>query len=79
MRSFLVRAGEEVVILQPVKNEVTGTMSRVIRYYNGTGRGDYIVIGDTSEELFIAHVTAEGSSEINAMDEPERHANDAID
>ena len=79
MRSFLVRAGKEVVIIPPVKNEVTGTTNKALLYYNGTGRGVHIAVGINSEEMFIAHVTAEGASEIDAMEEPEGHASDIVD
>jgi hypothetical protein len=79
MRAFLVRAGEEQVIIQPTLNEVTGTVNKAIVYYNGTGKGVHIAIGINDEELLIAHVTADGAMEIDAMEEPEPERSDFID
>jgi len=79
MRSFLVRSGEELVILHPSKNEVTGTTNKAILYYNGTGRGVHVAIGINEREIYIAHVTADGACEIDMMEEREHAPSDTVD
>ena len=68
VRSFLIRSmtGEEVY---PNKLELV----------NCTGKGAWFSIHVEGKKTVIMLVTAEGASEINAMDEPERYANDAVD
>ncbi len=79
MRSFLVKSGEEVVIIHPSKNEVTGTTNKAILYYNGTGKGVYIAIGINERKIYIAHVTAEGATDIDIMEELKHAPSDTVD
>lgn len=79
MRSFLVRSGEELVIIPPTKNEVTGTTNKAILYYNGTGKGVHVAIGINEREIYIAHVTAGGATEIDLMEDREHAPSDTVD
>ena len=68
MNAFLVRSGcEEEVI--PGK----------IKICNSTGKGAWFAVYEDRGSLLIILATAEGASEISAMEEPERHANDIVD
>ena len=78
LRSFRVSPSEMLDVIKPSVNPITGETSRAIRYYNGTKLSDNIVIIFAQDELLIAHVTAEGRDEINAMEAVQHPDSDTV-